>query len=232
MPVSSRPRFAALEFCLVIGLCFGTMIVGSSLSLVGSFHAAGPQVPTAAEDHAWLAGIVLFELATAVPVLLLLWWRGWRIAEFPWRMGPAATLQGIGLALATMALLTLVAPMTLGLVEDNAVFEAMFQGPMPQLALIGVLSVVNGAFEEIFVLGYVIRFFERQGFAGWQNVGVAASTLIRLLYHTYQGPVFATGIALMGACYALLYLRVRNLWVFAWAHMLLDFFALLPAAEG
>jgi membrane protease YdiL (CAAX protease family) len=232
MTPSPRPRFAALEFCLVIGLCFGTMILGSFVSLASSLHATAPRIPSAVEDRFWLAGIIVFELVAAIPVTLLLWQRGWRRAEFPWRMGPVATLQGIGLAVTSVAVMGLAVALASEAVGDNGVFEALFQGTMPALPMIAAVSVVNGAFEEIFVLGYIIRFFERRGFAGWQNVGVATSTLIRLLYHTYQGPVFATGIALMGVGYALLYLRLRNLWVFAWAHMLLDFFAFLPGSEG
>ena len=70
------------------------------------------------------------------------------------------------------------------------------------------------------------------GFTGWQNIAIATSTLIRLLYHVYQGPIFATGIAVIGVSYALLYMRIRNLWVFAWAHMLWDLFALMPGSDA
>lgn len=226
-----RPRLAAFEFCLVIGLCFGMPILNSLLNLAGHYEVTEPHIPSAAEGRAWLIGVIVFELVVAVPAAVILWWRGWRLADFPWRMGAVPTLAGIGLAFGSMMALAFVTGLLAG-TGGNEVFAAMFMGTLPGIATIAAVSVVNGAFEEIFVLGYVIRFFERSGVSGWQNIAVAASTLIRLLYHTYQGPIFATGIALMGVSYALLYLRFRNLWIFAWAHMLWDFLAMLPGSEA
>lgn len=231
MNPTSRPLFAAFEFILVIGLCFGLPILGALTSLSHSYHAASPEIPSAADVRNWLVGIIVFEPIVAIPSIAILWWRGWRLADFPWRMGPAPTLMGLGLAVVSMFGLAVLS-MLLAATAENGVFVALFSGAAPSIAVIAAASVINGAFEEIFVLGYVIRFFERLGFAGWQNIAIATSTLIRLLYHVYQGPIFATGIAVVGVSYALLYMRVRNLWVFAWAHMLWDFFAILPGSNA
>jgi membrane protease YdiL (CAAX protease family) len=69
------------------------------------------------------------------------------------------------------------------------------------------------------------------GLRNWQRIGVVVSAAIRLSYHTYQGPVSALAIGAMGVAFAGLYMRWRNLWIFAFAHMQMDFLALLPHSQ-
>ena len=103
------------------------------------------------------------------------------------------------------------------LVAQTSVLEvwtplAVRLGANPALMLL--FLVVNSVFEEVFVVGYVIE-AARAGDVGF---AVSISAVIRLLYHTYQGPVALTSILPIGVIFALAYLRWRNLWPLVLAH--------------
>jgi membrane protease YdiL (CAAX protease family) len=212
----TRP-FRLLEFVLVVGIAFGQFAVRSVLALIA---AAGGE-PSAAPvfDRAHLQYVVTYEL-TVLPILLALLWRGgWRVGHFggrpQWRdVGRAAVLfvasyvvfylSGLAAALARAA-------------EGASAPEA------PGLPLLLAASVVNGAFEEVFVCGYVIgSLLSRIGPIAAMNV----STVIRVSYHLYQGPFAFVWVAMIGLLFGYCYLRWRRLWPLACAHILLDFVAL------
>ena len=56
---------------------------------------------------------------------------------------------------------------------------------------------------------------------------VGVSVLIRLLYHTYQGPMAVAFIFPMGVLFAVAYWRRRALWPLILAHGLFDFIGLM-----
>jgi membrane protease YdiL (CAAX protease family) len=88
--------------------------------------------------------------------------------------------------------------------------------------------VVNGFFEEIFVAGYVITALT-QVRSMWLAINV--STVIRLLYHLYQGPLGVLYVVPLGLVSGYVFARTRQLWPLILAHILIDI-AGLAIAKG
>jgi membrane protease YdiL (CAAX protease family) len=90
-----------------------------------------------------------------------------------------------------------------------------------------VMNASGAAFlEEVVVLAYLITRLRQ---LAWSPVAiVVASAVLRGSYHLYQGWGGFAGNLLMGALFAVLFLRWRRAWPFVIAHLLLD----LVAAGG
>ena len=81
-----------------------------------------------------------------------------------------------------------------------------------------LFSVVNGIYEETFVVGYVVACLARQS----TRVVIISSALIRFSYHVYQGPEAVLFILPMGLVFAYLYVKYRRLWPLVLCHIILD----------
>jgi len=91
------------------------------------------------------------------------------------------------------------------------------------MQLVFLTSTVNGIFEELFVAGYIITVLrERRGV--WTAINV--STVVRVLYHLYQGPIGLLIILPMGLLFGYAYARTRQLWPLIFAHVLIDIIGL------
>jgi membrane protease YdiL (CAAX protease family) len=87
-----------------------------------------------------------------------------------------------------------------------------------------VMNAAGAAFlEEVVVLAYLITRLRQLAWSPWAVV--AASALLRASYHLYQGWGGFAGNLLMGALFALLFLRWRRAWPFVICHFLIDAFA-------
>ncbi len=78
----------------------------------------------------------------------------------------------------------------------------------------------NAVLEEVVVVGYLLT---RLSELGWRTLSaVAASALLRGTYHIYQGIGAFVGNAVMGAVFALLFVRTKRVMPLVVAHALLD----------
>jgi membrane protease YdiL (CAAX protease family) len=114
-----------------------------------------------------------------------------------------------------------------GLVAPSQLHAGQVLYPVPDphvsMQLVFLASTVNGIFEELFVAGYVITAL-REARGVWTAVN--ASTVLRLLYHLYQGPIGIVIIVPMGVLYGYTYARTRQLWPLMFAHVLIDIIGL------
>ena len=90
------------------------------------------------------------------------------------------------------------------------------------LPAIIALAMVNGLYEETFLLGYLQRGFLAAG----PSFAIGLSVLVRVLYHLYQGPLGALSVLLFGLVVSLFHWRTGKLWPVVFAHTLADAFAL------
>jgi membrane protease YdiL (CAAX protease family) len=224
-----RHRFSAAEFAAVILAAFGTFILVSLYALAsGRAHEEASPLGTFTSNQ--LYSIVVSELVMAPFVLAILYFRGWRPADFPWGVTRALTMVGVLVAVAAVAgdwILTLAMK---GLFANiRSVFEAYENYvPLggPSLASVVVLSAVNPVYEEVFVCGYVITALrERFGVTTAVNVSVA----IRVSYHLYQGLANFPFHAMYGLIQGYLFVRHGKLWPLIVSHAILDFYALASA---
>jgi uncharacterized protein len=89
--------------------------------------------------------------------------------------------------------------------------------------LAAIASMVNGTYEELFLVGFVFRALKRESL----SFIVGMSVLLRVLAHVYQGPVGALGILTMGVLFAMVYARYRQMWTLIVAHVACDMLALI-----
>ncbi len=90
------------------------------------------------------------------------------------------------------------------------------------------VAVVNGAFDELFVVGFVVSALARMKKNAWFCVNV--STALRLAYHLYQGPLGVLQMVPAGLILAFWFARTKRLWPVIGAHIMMDMVAFLAHA--
>lgn len=210
-----------VEFLIVVSLAFGQFIFSSIMAM------GMPELSTYT-NHALLS-VLITELLQFAFLAWFLYLRGWTPEKFGLRVTVRTTVGGVLLALGTLALMVFVQVVgSVGL--DMAAAQKLYPKVAPQLdlQLVFFTSVVNGAYEELFVAGYVITVLASvRGI--WTAVNV--STGVRLLYHLYQGTLGVITIVPMGLLYAYVFVRTKQLWPLIFAHILIDIFGLVMATS-
>ena len=161
--------------------------------------------------------MVATELVLAAIALCFLQARRYAISS----LFPAPTLQGcaagIGLFFATWVVgWLLTAPFVGGLSEQP--IDRMVQDANLSLPVVVLMAMVNGTYEEIFLLGFLLRGLRGFGL----SVALGVMLLIRVLYHLYQGPVGALWVLAFGSVLGLYFIRSGRLWPPVFAHVLAD----------
>lgn len=207
---SAQPTATPLEALGIVTLCFGWFIIGSLWSVSAGFRDA-------AFDDASLFGIVAFELFVGPIALLILRSRGYSVRD----LLPVPSLKGCGVGALLYLVAVLASLIAVSLLADGAAtqpIERMMQTARPSMAMVLALSVVNGLYEEVFLLGYLQKGLRHHG----ASFALGVSVLVRVLYHLYQGPNGALSLAVVGIVFGVFYLRTGWLWPVVFAHMLAD----------
>ncbi|MCQ6554893.1 CPBP family intramembrane metalloprotease [Streptomyces sp. C10-9-1] len=225
------------ETVLVLALSLGASAVSSLISFVGSLTKPGGLKDQAATlngsyapgrpwlDLAWQ----LFGIATAlVPValvahLLIRERAGLGAIGFdrsrPWSdLGRGALVAaGIGSAGLAFYLLARAAGFNLTVVPESLP-DVWWKYPVLVLS-----AVQNSVVEEVIVVGYLLRRLDQLGWS--PRASLAASAVLRGLYHLYQGVGGFVGNMVMGVVFVLLYRRWGRVGPLVAAHAFLDIVA-------
>ncbi|MET3179399.1 CPBP family intramembrane glutamic endopeptidase [Variovorax gossypii] len=207
---SSPPTATPLEALGIVALCFGWFIIGSLWSVSAGFR-------NASFNDASLFGIVAFELFVGPIALLILRSRGYAVRD----LLPLPSLKGCGAGALLYLAALLACVIVLSPLADNTAtqpIERMMETARPSMAMVLALSVVNGLYEEVFLLGYLQKGLRHHG----ASFALGVSVLVRVLYHLYQGPHGALSLVVVGIVFGLFYLRTGWLWPVVFAHMLAD----------
>ncbi len=231
-------RMLRTEALLVLALSLGASAVSSLISFIGALTKPGALKDQAATlngsyapgrpwlDLAWQ----LFGITTAlVPVLLVahLLTRegvpGLRVLGFD-RTRPGGDLArgalvaaGIGSAGLAFYLAAQAGGFNLT-VQPEALPDVWWKFPVLMLS-----AVQNAVVEEVIVLAYLLRRLDQLGWSPWG--ALAASSVLRGLYHLYQGIGGFVGNMVMGAVFVLAYRRWGRVGPLVVAHSLLDIVA-------
>ena len=214
-----------VEFLIVVCGAFGMPIFSSILSLSAGVGGA-PSGGGVVFNDAVLIGIVVFELVQAAFLVWFLHVRGWTLEKVGLRITWRGTGMGWLLLLGTYVLAMVaqhLASLALPAQMQAGVERYPVSDPNVNMQLVFIASTVNGMFEEMFVAGYIITAL-REARGVWPAINV--STVVRLLYHLYQGPVGVVTIVPMGLLYGFVYARTRQLWPLIFAHVLIDIIGL------
>lgn len=204
------------EAAVVMALSFGYFIL---LSVYAVFDG----VPASAGfSDAALFGMVMTELTCGSMALLFLHFRGYPVRA----LLPAPTWRSSveGVVLCAAALLACIGVGMLLPSSGDALqpIAQIMANSRPSLVMVLVISLVNGLYEETFLLGYLVRAFDGAG----ASFAIGLSVLVRLLYHLYQGPDGAVSVVVFGLVLGGVYWRTRRLWPAVVAHALADLLAL------
>lgn len=205
------PPSSTSDILVVTTLCFGWFIFGSILSVVAGF-------PTDGFTDSTFFEIIATELILGGAALGYLYFRGHNLALFIPAPTAYGSLAGVALcAAATFASWVIASAFMAGDSSAQPVDQMVADSTFSLVPLLGV-SIVNGLYEETFLVGYLQRALEGYG----ASFALGASLLVRMSYHLYQGPAGAAAILGFGAVLGLYFLRTRKLWPIVFAHMLAD----------
>lgn len=215
-----------VEFLVVVTWAFGLPIFSSILLMGGEGGSYSRTGGALVFDNDALMNIVSFELLQAAFLVWFLWVRGWTLEKIGLSVTWRGTWHGWLLLLSTYVTLMGLQWLTSLFVPgemQSAVQRYPSADPLVSMQLVFLASTVNGIFEEVFVAGYIITAMS-QVRGTWTAVNV--STVIRLLYHLYQGPLALITIIPMGLLFGHFYARTRQLWPLILAHILVDIIGL------
>jgi membrane protease YdiL (CAAX protease family) len=219
-----RSRRARL--LLVVAIAFGLLVASSTLTAV----SGRPRSPSTGHV-AYLLGLEAISLAVLWRVLEdhPAGWQGLRLAD-RWTALPISLGLAVGGWLAFYFVYVLLAVLAVALTGHP--YRPIRPVTVLDLGLNAwtlALVLVNPFFEEWIVRGFVIREVDALTGAAWK--AVAASVLLQVAYHTYQGPLPALSLAANFLVWSVYYARTRRILPVILAHLYLDLFALLSRAH-
>jgi membrane protease YdiL (CAAX protease family) len=200
------------EALAVVALCFGWFILASVSVVLAGF----PANPQGFSDGSFLF-TGTYELVFGALAIALLHRRGYDIASLVPR--PSWRDSGVALLLVAAAWMAGVFAMALfASGQPEQPFVEMLRNARVSAFAVLLFAIVNGAFEEIFLLGFLMRGLEAHGL----SISLGVMILVRVSYHLYQGPLGAMSMLGFGLVFGLYHSRTHRLWPPVLAHMICD----------
>jgi membrane protease YdiL (CAAX protease family) len=178
---------------------------------------------------------IAIEAGMLAAMLFYLRWRGWKPADFSIRIDPigtalavplqiVASIANLATAFAVLIFIVVMAPQPHGFLA--AVYAAVPQMKPHHIEIawtaIVIGSIVNGYLEELVFMGYGFnQFAAKRG----PLFAVLVMVFLRMLLHTYKGPVGMLGIGAFSFVYGFAYITTRRLWPLILAHIVTDIIA-------
>ena len=196
---------------MVVALCFGWAIWSSLNAVLQGFQAGR------AFTDAGLLSVVGMELFLGALAAALLWRRGYDVSSLVPR--PTWRDTALGLGIAVLAWIAEVLAMSLFAAgqPEQPITQMMRDATITAPVLL-IMAVVNGTFEEVFLLGFLQRGLQAHGL----SISLGVMLLVRLSYHLYQGPLGAMAVVGYGCVLGLSYARFQRLWPAVVAHIVWD----------
>ena len=196
------------EAAVTTVLCFG-------LFIFSAFQAVSNDFPDAHFSEAGIAQMIGIELVLALIALFYLKSRNFDIGSLYPQPTLRGTLQGL-LVFASAFVCGLVLVRVFQRPDQDGTIGFSFSGI--SLGARIALALVNGTFEEVFLLGVLVRGLRGFGL----SIAIGLPLLVRLLYHVYQGPQGLAWVGGFGITLTLAYIFSRSLWPSVLAHILWD----------
>jgi uncharacterized protein len=205
-----RTTITLLEAAGLTAICFGLSIALSIEAVLKSF----PTAPFTDANTLWSLCVAVIEASIGV---LYLKARGFDISK----LVPQPTWLGTG-----AGFVLFFGAWLLGAIFTSPFAESHSQQPISEImasstmsmSVVVAFAMVNGTFEEVFLLGALVRGLRGYGL----SLALGLPLLVRVSYHLYQGPVGALWIFAFGAVFTLYYIRFGLLWPPVFAHVLWD----------
>jgi uncharacterized protein len=213
-----------VEIAIVMVFAFGLFAIISLEAFLAPEQAA--DIPI---NNQGLTALIAVEVVVFAALAIFLRLRGWTVRAIGLTPGIRQTITGLGLAAIALAVFAVLDSLTSGTPAAGtpaAGTNAPLVASELSLTLVVLLCLVNPIYEEVLVCGYLVSALRERHAA---SIAVAASSILRMTYHLYQGPAAAFLIGLLGLGFALYYVRTGRLWPVIVAHSALDFVGLVPS---
>ncbi len=210
MTPATRTTTTPVEALVVTAICFG-------MSIVLSLQAVAAGFPAGSFDDSGFVGLIKLELAMAGAAVLFLALRGYAVSTLLPRPSLRGCGEGLLVYLAASAVAWLLLLPFASAWQEQPIEQMMAQATV-SVPTVLALAVVNGTFEEVFLLGFLSRGLRGHGL----SVALGVPLLVRVLYHLYQGPAGALAICGFGLVLSVCHARSGRLWPVVFAHMLAD----------
>lgn len=196
---------------VVSTICFGWFILSSLQAVASGF-------PTRPFTDSALLEIIALEGVLAATALAYLRARGYALGQLVAVPSANGCLVGLLLYLASMLLSSPLWALFGTADSVSQPIEEMVTGATISFLPLVALSVVNGLYEETFLLGYLQRSLDRSG----ALFAIGLPLLVRVLYHLYQGPAGAASVIGFGIVLGVYFRWRRDLWSVVFAHIFAD----------
>jgi uncharacterized protein len=201
-----------IDPCVVIIICFGWFIVAS-------LYAVGSGFPGSSFSDGTFLSIVLAEIAFASLAMIYLRLRGYDLRCLLPRPSSIGGMIGMILYVATAVFAWPISIIAGSAYVSSQPIGQMVGGAVFSLPMLIAVSIVNGFYEETFLTGYLLQGLLHIGPA----LAIGTVSLIRVMYHLYQGPIGAIGAVVFGVVIGVYYWRTMDLWSVMVAHVFGDF---------
>jgi membrane protease YdiL (CAAX protease family) len=221
-PGTMPPHAAPFEALGIVLICFGWFILGS-LQALQALRGAGTGHGASAAGGFTDTGFVtllVWELVLGAAALMVLHARRYPLHALAPQPSWMGALVGVGLYVCVVLLVTFVQPLVPP--AASAIAE-MVAGAHVSGPVVVLVSIVNGTYEEVFLLGYLMRGMRRHG----ASTAIGIAVLVRLLYHMYQGPAGAVSVVLCGLVFSVYYHYRGRLFPVVLAHIIADMAAFI-----
>ena len=195
-----------------MAVCFGWFILGSVHSVAAGFPSGGKF------SDSFFVELITLEVVLGGVALTFLRARGYSIEGLLPTPSWLGCLLGLALFVAASAAWWAVAQAFPRSEFAHQPIAEMVSNTSVSLPFVVALSMVNGLYEEVFLVGYLVRGFRASG----ASVAIGLSLLVRVLYHLYQGPLGAVSVLVFGLVITVFYWRTQRLWPVVFAHTLAD----------
>lgn len=213
---ASRTLTTPGEAFVVILVCFGMPILNSLYAMLSGFPSERSGGAAVFTDGAMI-WLIVNEVVMAGAALTLLRIRRYAIGSLYPHPTFLGTIAGIALFIASWLFgWLLVAPFMTSHAQQP--IEHMLRQSNLSLPVIIAVAMVNGTYEEVFLLGFLLRGLRGFGL----SIALGAMLLVRVFYHLYQGPIGALWVMGAGLVFGVYYLRTGVLWPSVFAHILWD----------
>jgi len=213
-----RKLSAVQEAALITTIFAGWFIFVATLVVFAGF----PRGEGSGFSTSDAISLVIFETVAFCIAAVVLRWRGWQLQHFLFSVRWRDVLTAVVLLLVVEFVDFLIWKAVGRRLDDGSIVREIVQPGGVSFGLALLVSVVNGTFEEFFLCRYLIERFQTSGAA----FAVTLSALIRMLYHTYQGPYGTLSILAFGLLIGWFYWRTRSLGAVVLTHALADLIAL------
>lgn len=220
-----------LEVGVMLAVTFGVSAVAAVLRLADGVLSGLPGYrvrlnPDQSRHDLVNLGLNLASIGQLVAWGLLALYLLWRTGILPRGIGLGRVrfapdlLGGLGLAalIGIPGLALFLAGRAAGLNAD--VEPATLQDTWWRIPVLVLAAFANGFAEEVVVVGYLITRLKQLGWSSPAAVG--ASSVLRGLYHLYQGFGAGLGNLVMGLVFGYVWCRTGRLWPLVIAHGVID----------